>query len=146
MASRKVKYERNIYWRVTELGELFFYALYGFKAYWAIGIIQPMCATKIKQQIGINLSNYDIKLRTDELIHFLYSHFTETNKKQRGIHFNDIEKLYEVVNYFNEIKLGNRPDTLLFIKNYPNNDSFELVIEINNAKKTLLGKSFRIKT
>ena len=46
----------------------------------------------------------------------------------------------------NRIKnsLGNKPDTLLFETRFPNN-LFQLVMDIDHQRKTLFGKSFRIK-
>ena len=90
MAVRRIHKGSELWYRVTELEELFFYTLYKFRAYWVIGKIQNRCANRIKNS------------------------------------------------------LGNKPDTLLFETRFPNN-LFQLVMDIDHQRKTLFGKSFRIK-
>lgn len=145
MAAYLHKRDNQKYWRVTELKELFFYTLYAWMAYWDMGKINPYTARRVKQQTGIDITNYKLYLRSDELKHLLYRHFVETNAKQRGITIQDIEKLPEVVNHFTFVT-PQEDDTLLFETRFPNNETFVLVMEIKHNKRQLLGKSFRIKT
>lgn len=144
MAVRRINKGSELWYRVTELEELFFYTLYKFRAYWVIGKIQNRCANRIKNDLHVNVKDYELQLRSTELLHFLYSHFAETKAKQRSIHFEDIKKLYQVINEFSFVSLGNKPDTLLFETRFPNN-LFQLVMDIDHQRKTLFGKSFRIK-
>ena len=145
MAAYLHKKDNQKYWRVTELKELFFYTLYGWLAYWDMNVINPYTARRIKQQTKIDVTNYKLQLRSDELKHLLYRHFVESNVKQRGITIQDIEKLPEVVNRFTSV-IPQENDTLLFETRFPNNETFILVMEIKHNKRLLLGKSFRIKT
>ena len=145
MSEMRVKYCNELWYRVTELAELFFYTLYGFKAYWVAGKVGGRTANLIKECLGISIKGFSIELKGDDLKHFLYSHFNETQNDQREIHFNDINKLPNVVNGFSNVDFGNKPNTLLFEKTFPTG-IFQLVVEINYTKKKLVGKSFRIKT
>lgn len=145
MSEMRVKYCNELWYRVTELAELFFYTLYGFKAYWIAGKVDSRTANLIKGELGISIKDFSIELKSDDLNHFLYSHFNETRNNQRGIHFKDINELPNVVNGFSNVDFGNKPDTLLFEKTFPTG-LFQLVVEINYTKKKLVGKSFRIKT
>lgn len=133
------------YWRVTELKELFFYTLYAWLAYWDMGIINPYTSRRIKRQTNIDITNYKILLRSDELKHLLYRHYVESNAKQRGITIQDIEQLPKVINNFTMVT-PQENNRLLFETQFPNNETFIFAVEINHDKKQLLGKSFRIKT
>lgn len=141
---RKIKRANEIWYRVTEPEELFFYALYKFNAYWAVGNVHKRAANKIKSLIGYNFDGYKIELNTNHLKHFLYSHFDEKRKNQRDITFQDITKIGDVINLFSSVDYGNRNDTLIFTKEIPDG-TFELVVTIDESTKTLSGKSFRIK-
>jgi hypothetical protein len=144
MPVRRIHKENTIWYRVTEVEDLFFYTLYKFKAYWVIGKIQNRSANRIKNTLNIDLKGYDLQLRSTELLHFLYSHFAETKANQRSIHFEDIKKLYHVINDFSFVSLGNKNNTILFETRFPNN-LFQLVMDIDHQRKVLFGKSFRIK-
>ena len=76
---------------------------------------------------------------------FLNSHFDEKRKDQRDITFQDIKKLNSVINTLSGVEFGNKPNTLVFTKKNPDG-LFELVVTIDETKKRLTGKSFRIKT
>lgn len=143
--SVKVRRANKIYWQVYKLEELFFYALYKFRAFWVAALVFDGTAKRIKTAFNINIRRYSIELNTDYLIHFLNSHFAETRKNQRGIHFSDVNKIAEVVNNFDFVERGNTEDTFLFKKQFPDG-LFELVVFIDHSKKRISGKSFRIKT
>ena len=139
---KKNKYK---YWRVTEIKELFFYTLYQFHAYWNMGHIDANAAKKIYNFTHRNLINYKIVLRSNELLHFLYRHFVEGNQKQRGIHIQDIEKLPKVVNNLSFVQLE-EDDKMIIKTQFPNSETFVLVLKIDIQKQQLLGKSFWIET
>lgn len=141
---RKVRRANETWYRVTEPEELFFYALYGFNAYWAVGEINRTAANKIHHSLKIRLHDYKIELNTRHLKHFLYSHFDEKRKDQRDITFQDITRIGDVINLFSSVDFGNKQDSLVFTKKNPDG-IFELVVTIDEAKETLSGKSFRIK-
>ncbi|MCR4559720.1 MAG: hypothetical protein K5685_06540 [Bacteroidales bacterium] len=101
-------------------------------------------SNKIENITGLDFDGYKIELNTNHLKHFLYSHFKEKRKDQREITFQDITKIGNVINMFSSVDFGNKKDTLIFTKKYPDG-IFELVVTIDEKKKTLSGKSFRIK-
>ncbi len=113
-----MKKENNIYQRVTELDELFFITLYGFKAYWDMGKIEDRAATRIRRAIGIDVKGYNIVLRSDDFVHFYNSHYGSQEKRRtsRGISIDDIRTLPIIVNQFTNVEIGNYADTLLFEK------------------------------
>lgn len=131
--------------KAKELGELFFYALYKCKSRWIVDELTEKTIRKIQNDLKINLKNYKIEIHSDYLIHFLNSHFSETRKNQRSIRFSDIEKIGNVVNHYTTVILGNKDNTLLFKKNNPDG-IFEFVVFVDDKKKILSGRSFRIKT
>lgn len=141
MSIRKTK---NGY-RVTNLEDLFFYALYRVEAYWAVGIVDTHTSTRVKRKYGIDIENYKIILRDSELKHFLYSHYHELDSDQRGIHFDDIKELGKMINKYSFVYEGNKPNTLMFERRY-GKSTFQLVVIVDNKQKALLGLSFRIKT
>lgn len=125
--------------------DLFFYALYHIEAYWEVGEISNYTANRIKQSYNINLKGYKIMLSSSELVHFLNSHFSEKWIGQKCINSNDIKDILSVINNHVRLYIGNKNNTLLFEKKNPNN-LCQLVVVIDERKKRLLGKSFRIKT
>ena len=141
---RKVKRANELWYKVSETEELFFYALYGFNAYWAVGNVERSAANKIHRTLKIKLHDYKIELSSNHLKHFLYSHFDEKRKDQRDVCFEDIKKIGEVINLFSSVDFGNKQNTLIFRKRNPDG-IFELVVTIDESKKILSGKSFRIK-
>lgn len=141
---KKIKKEKDILRQTDELEELFFYTLYGFKACWIAGQVSDYTAKRIFKNTRLSLKGYELKLFSNDLKHFLNSHFHELHARQRDITFDDISKLLRVVNSFTYVEFGNKPNTLLFITNFPNG-IFELVVVINHKQKTLSGKSLRIK-
>ena len=64
---RKVRRANETWYRVTEPEELFFYALYGFNAYWAVGEINRTAANKIHHSLKIRLHDYKIELNTTSI-------------------------------------------------------------------------------
>ncbi|MBQ9213021.1 MAG: hypothetical protein IJ150_03680 [Bacteroidales bacterium] len=141
---RKIKRANEIWYRVTEPEELFFYALYKFNAYWAVGSVERSAANKVHRALNIKLHNYKIELSTDHLKHFLYSHFDEKRIDQRDVCFDDIKEIGNIINLFSSVDFGNKQDTLIFRRKKPDG-IFELVVTIDEDKKILSGKSFRIK-
>lgn len=147
MPSKPLKREKDFIQYTPCLNELFFYAFYGWKAVWQVGVVNDKTVRKLKNDLNIDLSNYSIELRSDGLIHFLESHLTEKQKQQRDIRFDDIQRVSEIVNFYTSVKIENTigKNRLLFERKRPDG-IFQLVMEIHNRKKTLSGVSFRIKT
>lgn len=144
MCVRRVKYVNEIYWRVTEVKELFFYTLYKFHAYWDLGKIDAGASKRIKNLLGVDVAGYKVILRSNELLHFLYRHYNEKQYKQRNVKIQDIEQLSKVVNGFSYVE--NTGKSLLFKTHFPNNELFVVAMEVDETNKRLLGKSFRIET
>lgn len=142
---RKVLMDKQIQWKVYCLEDLFFYSLYDFKAYWDVIVLSDKKAIrKILNGTGYDLSGYKLRITSNYLKHFYSRHFNEKDRTQRSFHFNDLKKLGEVVNNcWTANNIG--VDSILFEKRFPTG-IFQLVVEINDAKKLLVGKSFRIKT
>lgn len=143
--AKTVVRENRIWRRTTELEELFFYTLYMFRAYWVAGKVNDRTARRIKTLTGVSVAGFEVHLESGYLKHFLYSHFHEKSGRQRDITFDDVNQLLRMVNSFTYVELGNEPNTLLFVTNFPNG-TFELAVGINDTKKYLFGKSLRIKT
>lgn len=89
---------------VTEIEDLFFYTLYNFKAHWKAGVIHNKVANRIKQMFGRNVSNYQIELRSEELIHIFYRHFNDKDVKQKNISVHDVKQILHLVNYCDSIE------------------------------------------
>lgn len=129
---------------VCGLEDLFFYTLYRVDAIWIVGNVSNYSANRIKNNIGIDLKGYKLCLKSSELLHFLNSHFHEKWIGQRSIKFNDINAILDVINNHLTCNVGNKPETLLFqMRN--RRELFELVVTVDDNKKRLYGKSFRIK-
>ena len=150
MEKRKSKNEkkpkRGLLYKSSSLGELYFCALYKINSIWKAGEISSSAANKIYESTGILVDKYKICLTSGSLRHFLSRHFDEKAPDQRGIHFDDLFEIENVINNFTSVEIGNTGLRLLFKKKYPNKELLYLVMEINKAKKILAGVSFWIKT
>ncbi len=133
--------------KVLELEELFFHALYGFRAYWSMGKIGRSAVGRIKQATGINVSGYEMILHSNDLVHFYNSHYgsQEYRHSSRGIRAEDIRQMPMIMTNFTRVRVGNTYDSLLFEK-INASECFQLVVKVDEQLKTLVGKSFRINT
>ena len=131
--------------KVDNVADLMLCAIYAYKAYWDMGTVTPRTAKRILQQTGRDVSNYRIVLRDNELKHFYYRHYSEKQHGQRGFTFNDLQKLPAVLGSM--ARANPEPGNAIRIKTqFPHNEIFELIVIIDDAKRILYGKSFRIKT
>lgn len=130
--------------KVDALEDVFFYTLYKFNAYWIAGEVSERIAKRIYRDLDVNVHGYKIEINGKGMKHFFSEHFNEKIRGQRKISVQDIKMVLEVVNNASEITFGNNMNRLLFITRFPNG-LFHFVVEINEKRKTLLGKAFWIK-
>lgn len=141
---RTIKRENEKWKKVEELEDVFFYTLYKFNAYWIAGEISERSSKRVLRELNINIRGYKIEINGTSMKHFFFEHFHEKNKGQRNISVNDLKKVLDVVNNSNDISFGNEMNRILFKTRFPNG-LFHFVVEINEKRKTLLGKAFWIK-
>lgn len=142
---RKVMMDNLIQWKVYCLEDLFFYSLYNFNAYFDVTVISDKKSiNKILNCTNYDLTGYKLRLTSNYLKHFYGRHFNEKDRSQRSFRFQDLKKLGDIVtNCWTASNVD--IDTILFEKRFPTG-TFQLVVEVNDKKKVLIGKSFRIKT
>ena len=123
-------------------------AINGIKARYIYGQIGVRLASAISARlINENLNGYSIGLTSDGLTHFLNRHFDETTelaKGNLGIHFADIQNIFDYVRTYTSVSYGNKQNTIFF-KKRASHKTYEMVFEIDRVNKVLWGKSFRIR-
>ena len=124
--------------RTNDLGELMFCALYNMHSYWIAGNVEPVTASRIKKDTGLELKGYRIVLYSEGLSHLLNRHYSEPGKKQRGVKYKDIGRIGNVVNRYNTVEFSKRTDRLVFKRRFPDG-TLSLVVEIDHANKVLSG-------
>ena len=123
-------------------------AINGIEAYYIYGQIGVRLAGAISVSLkGENFAGYSIGLSSSGLAHYLNSHFNETAelaKGNLGIHFTDIQNIFDYVRTYTSVSYGNKTDTVYF-KKRASHKTYEMVFVIDRTNKILWGKSFRIK-
>ncbi len=146
MGARNVRMEHERWHRVTEPDELFFYTLYGFRTYWALGKISDRAANRVKDKTGIDVRGYDVIIKSSRLVHFYNSHYRsqERSPKNRPITFDDVRLIPVLVNSFSWVgaSTGKDCDSLLFQRRTPKG-CVEIAMEIDYSARRLSGMSLR---
>lgn len=135
--------------KVDTLEDLLLHTIYKFDAEYICGRVSTKAALSVKRLLGFNLYNYLFILDSGHLRHFYEQHFDEERehkRNQRGIHFEDLKKLMQVINQHDAVELGNKANRIKFKKTFPELGLFQLIVEIDKKKETIFGKSFRVKT
>ena len=125
--------------------DLFFYTLYKQTVTWGAGNVSECCGKRLLKVFKIDFTGYSIEVSSQYLLHFYYRHFEETRSNQRNISFNDIKRIPNIINHYTTVVQGNKPNSLLFRKKYPDG-VVEFVVQYDKRTRTLSGNSLRVKT
>lgn len=140
---------RNIWREVYQLDELFFFALYGFKAVWVLGKLPIKAANRIKRLCGFDVKDFDVVIRSNYLVHFYNSHYRsqEDDLKKRPITIEDIRSIPFVICHFYdaEASTDGKNDSIIMYGKTPSG-RVEIVLRIDYFTRTLSGVSFRSST
>ncbi len=133
--------------KATNLEELFFYALYGWNAYLDFGFIPKSIANNTYKLTGYKVFGYKLRLNTSGLKHILSRHMFEKSSDQRALTIDDITNISTVLKHCTVIRRGNKPNSIVYEKHFPNTkETHVFVVEIDALRCLVLGKSYWIKT
>ncbi len=86
-----------------------------------LGKIDSITSQRIKKAVNVDLENYNVELRADDILHAFNRHGELSHEsEQYKIQDSDIKRFSHIVTAFDEVEFGNKGRSLVFSKRIGN--------------------------